>query len=132
MSNIETFEEAFERILCSEDSLDELEEEFEEVYDKGGLSSISHIYGLNQRVNQFEELFQAYREFYLVKDFREGSKMKDRKLHNLMESYRNYFGPGSNEDWNDGVEIAEILSGTTMSDGPLSRQDFYDIIEGDY
>ena len=132
MSDVETFEESFERILFSEESLEDLEDELEEVYEKGGLETLSHVYGLNERVNQFEELFQAYKEFYSVKDFRDGSRMKDRKLNNLMEAYRNYFGPGSNEEWNEGVQNAQVLSKTTTSQGRLSREDFYNIISGEY
>ena len=132
MSDIGKFEESFERILFSNESLEDLEDELEEVYEQGGLETLSHVYGLNERVNQFEELFQAYREFYSVKDFRDGSRMKDRKLQNLMEAYRDYFGPGANERWNEGVDVAKTISPAANFDGPLDREDFYSVISGSY
>ena len=126
------FEESLEEILYSEKEVNELEEEFETVYEEGGLPVMSHLYGLNQRTNQFEELFQAYREFYNVKDFRDGSRVKEKKLNELMEAYRDYFGPGSNEQWNQGVEAAKLLAGGAEMQGPLTRDDFQDILEGEY
>lgn len=126
------FEESLEEILYSEKEVNELEEEFETVYEEGGLPVMSHLYGLNQRTNQFEELFQAYREFYNVKDFRDGSRVKEKKLNELMEAYRDYFGPGSNEQWNQGVEAAKLLAGGAEMQGPLTREDFQDILEGEY
>lgn len=132
MSDIGAFEDSFERILFSEESIEDLEDELEEVYEKGGLETLSHVYGLNQRVNQFEELFQAYKEFYSVKDFRDGSRMKDRKLNNLMEAYRDYFGPGANERWNEGVDAAKTISPAANFDGPLDREDFYSVISSSY
>ncbi|MFB6116397.1 MAG: hypothetical protein ABEK10_02685 [Candidatus Nanosalina sp.] len=128
----EVFEKSLEEILYSEKEVDELEEEFKKVYEEGGLAAMSHLYGLNERINQFEELFQAYREFYNVQDFRDGSRIKEKKLNNLMEAYRNYFGPGSNEQWNKGVDAAKMLAGGAEMHGPLTRQDFQHILEGEY
>ena len=132
MESTEELEEAFERIMFSEESAEDLGQELEEVYEKAGLSTVSHLYGLNCRINQFEEVFQAYREFYAVKDFRDGSRIKDRKLHDLMEAYRDYFGSGSNEQWNEGVELAEAISPASRVEGPLQREDFYEIMSGEY
>lgn len=134
MSNTCEFERSLEKIFFSEKDLEDLEQELETVYEEGGLETISHVYGMNQRVNQFEELFQAYREFYRVEtgSFREGSRIRENKLNNLMESYRTYFGSGSNEQWNQGVDSAKTISSLIEIDGPLTRDDFYDIISGEY
>jgi len=134
VAETEELEEAFEKLLFSEESLEDLEQELESVYEIGGLPVISHVYGLNQRDNQFEELFDAYREFYRVETggFREGSRIRENKLNNLMEAYRNYFGPNSNQLWNESIDTAKTVPQLLNVEGPLSRQDFYNIISGEY
>jgi len=92
---------------------------------------MAHLYGLNMRERQFEEMYQAYREFYRFKDFRD-TERKQQKLENLTEAYRNYFGPGSNQTWNEGVETA--LSAPYLlesEDGPIPKSTFKDILAGE-
>lgn len=130
-NELEDFERSINNFLDSDSEVDQLEDTLEEIYDFGGLEVVSHLYGLNKRENQFEDLYQAYIEFYRVKDFRDGSRKKQKKLNNLMESYREYFGPGSNEEWNKGVELAtgplSILSpGKT---GALSKDELRKVLK---
>jgi len=123
---------SIDRILNSEASTEELQDDFQKSFDYGGLSLISHFYGLNKRESQFDELFNSYREFYRVKDMREGSRLHDEKLTNLMEAYREFFGPGSNEQWNEGVEMASkiMASGTVPGQQrPLEKGELRDVLK---
>lgn len=125
------FADAVGEILYSEKDVDELESEFQNVFEYGGLEVVSHLYGLNERENQFDDLFSAYREFYRVKDFREGSRVYDERLHGLMEAYRDFFGPGSNEQWNEGLETASLfaMTGDVPLDRPLGKDEFRQVLE---
>jgi hypothetical protein len=132
MDSSEELEQVLTEILDGDKSeLMDLREEFDTVHNQGGVRIIAHLYGLNMRERQFEEMYQAYREFYRFKDFRD-TERKQQKLENLMEAYRNYFGSGSNETWNEGVETA--LSAPYLlesKDGPISRSTFKDILAGE-
>lgn len=128
---LEDFKESLNKIMSSEREVEGLENEFETVFNYAGLEAVSHLYGLNKRENQFDDLFNAYRQFYRVKDFREGSDRKEEKLYNLMEAYREYFGPGSNEQWNEGVELATgpFSMLMPMDDRPLNKEELRNVLE---
>jgi hypothetical protein len=101
----------------------------EDLYDKGGLGLVSHLYGLSVREKQFDEFHTAYIEFYKFKDSRDTHRLRDRKLQNLMEAYRDYFGSGSNEHWNEGVELGRELAPFMKSDGPVSKDAMRDVLK---
>ena len=81
------------------------------------------------RDKQFDELYTAYTEFYGVKHFREGHRRREQKLQDLMEAYRDYFGSGSNEQWNEGVERAQRMAPLMKSGGRLSKDALRDILK---
>ena len=125
-------DDSIDRILNSDSSVEELEEDFSNLFEYGGLSLVSHFYGLNERERQFDKLFNAYKEFYRFKDMREGSRLKDEKLTNLMEAYREFFGSGSNEQWNKGVEMAPRIMASSRAPGqqrPLEKDELREVLK---
>jgi len=129
--NSQNFERSLDGIMNSEKEAQELTKDFERVFEYGGLGIVSHLYGLNERERQFDELFNSYRQFYRVKDFRDGSRRKEQKLNELMEAYREFFGPGSNEEWNEGVELATgpLSMLAPVNDRPLTKEEFRNVLE---
>lgn len=122
--------QSLEEILNSEREVEELEEDFETVFEYGGLEMVSHLYGLNERERQFDDLFEAYRQFYRFKDFRDGSRRKEKQLNELMEAYREFFGPGSNEQWNEGVELGmDLAPMLAAEDRPLTKEELRNVLE---
>jgi hypothetical protein len=124
----EQFEESIQKLLQYQEE-DEQDDMLEDLYDKGGLSLVSHLYGLSLREKQFDELYTAYKDFYGVKHFREGHRRREQKLQDLMEAYRDYFGSGSNEQWNEGVEQAQRMAPLMKSEGRLGKDALRDVLK---
>lgn len=131
MSEFEDTEHALSEFMSVEKSnYEDIQHHLDTVYDNMGLGVTSHLYGLVSRESQFDDLYRAYKDFYRWKDRRDTSRKQD-KRENLMEAYRNYFGPGSNETWNKGVETAMSASFLMESQqGPVSKQQMRDILTG--
>jgi hypothetical protein len=131
-SDYEALKDSVEYIMYSDDLSDEeLKQSVESVMEYGDLSIASHLYGLCQREKQFDDLHQAYSDFYIAQSLGFREKRRDEKLHGLMEAYRDYFGPGSNEQWNEGVRMGSgpmkmLGAGNT---GRLSKDELRDILD---
>lgn len=93
-SELNLEEPVYESVERFAEGEDPAYDDLETVFDELGLSTVSHFYGLAQREEQFQDMYQAYRKahMYFNGSFREGNGRKERALEELNREINNYFG----------------------------------------
>ncbi|MFB6192990.1 MAG: hypothetical protein ABEK00_01965 [Candidatus Nanohaloarchaea archaeon] len=115
------------------------ESEFKELYESGGLSMVSHLYGLSRREEQFQDLYQSFRKykrFSTAGGFRDSSRRRQEAYDEMIDAFETYFGPVSQEVEEKAVSQAANTAAyaefTGMMEnlvGQVSEQDLREMVE---